>query len=138
MSAREAMQMALDALNLPSLKTQEMLRQRDETIATLRAALAEEALQRLTDVQQEIEAVLEQPEQEPVAWIQPGLRDWLCVSYDRDSVHTVPVYPHPPPPQRKPLTEEEIRRMKPISPDLVDFRSGVRCAEAAHGIKGEV
>ena len=86
----------------------------------------------------DLRAALEQPEQEPVAWIQPGLRDWLCVSYDRDSVHTVPVYPHPPPPQRKPLTEEEIRRMKPISPDLVDFRSGVRCAKAAHGIKGEV
>ena len=37
--------------------------------------------------------------------------------------------------QRKPLTDEEIRRIKPVSPDFVDFRSGVRCAEAAHGIK---
>jgi hypothetical protein len=36
-------------------------------IDALRAALAEEALQRLTDVHQEIEAALEQPEQEPVA-----------------------------------------------------------------------
>jgi len=36
--------------------------------------------------------------------------------------------------QRKPLTDEEIRRIKPVSPDFVDFRSGVRCAEAAHGI----
>lgn len=82
MSAREVMQQALDALNLPSMKTQQMLRQRDEAIATLRAALEQ--------------------------------------------------------PKREPLTEDEIRRMKPISPDLVDFRSGVRCAEAAHGIKGEV
>jgi len=39
------------------------------------------------------------------------------------------------PEQRKPLTDEEIRRIKPVSPDFVDFRSGVRCAEAAHGIK---
>ena len=39
------------------------------------------------------------------------------------------------PERRKPLTDEEIRRIKPVSPDLVDFRSGVRCAEAAHGIK---
>ena len=37
--------------------------------------------------------------------------------------------------QRKPLTDEEIRRIKPVSPDFVDFRSGVRCAEAAHNIK---
>ena len=65
MSAREAMQQALEALNLPSMKTQQMLLQRDEAIATLRAALAEEALQRLTGVQQEIEAVLEQ-QAEPV------------------------------------------------------------------------
>ena len=37
--------------------------------------------------------------------------------------------------QRKPLTDQEIRRIKPVSPDFVDFRSGVRCAEAAHNIK---
>jgi len=36
----------------------------DEAIEALRAALAEEALQRLTDVHQEIEAALEQPEQD--------------------------------------------------------------------------
>jgi hypothetical protein len=37
-----------------------------QAITALRAALAEDALQRLTDVHQEIEAALEQPEQEPV------------------------------------------------------------------------
>ena len=41
------------------------------------------------------------------------------------------------PAKRKPLTDEEIRRIKPVSPDLVDFRSGVRCAERAHGIGSE-
>jgi hypothetical protein len=46
-----------------------------------------------------------------------------------------PVYKHSPAAQRKPLTDEEIRRIKPVSPDFVDFRSGVRCAEAAHNIK---
>lgn len=35
--------------------------------------LREAALQRLTDVQQEIEAALAEPEQEPVAWLR--LRD---------------------------------------------------------------
>ena len=51
-----------------------------------------------------LKAALEQPEQEPVAWIQPGLRDWLCVSYEKDDVHTVPVYPHPPQQQAEPPT----------------------------------
>jgi hypothetical protein len=48
--------------------------------------------------------------QEPVAWIQPGLRDWLCVSYEKDDVHTVPVYPHPPAEQRpwQGLTDDEM------------------------------
>ena len=37
-----------------------------EVAETLRAALAEDALQRLTDVSQEIEAALAEPVQEPV------------------------------------------------------------------------
>ena len=65
MTDRKAMQMALEALNLPSMKTMQMLRQRYEAITVLQEKLAEEALQRLTDVQQEIEAVLEQ-QTEPV------------------------------------------------------------------------
>ena len=48
MTDREAMQMALDALNLPSMKTMQMLRQRYEAITVLQEKLAEEALQRLT------------------------------------------------------------------------------------------
>ena len=55
MSDREAMQMALDALNLPSMKTQQMLQQRDEAIATLRAKL-------------------EQPEQKPLTTEE---RNWI-------------------------------------------------------------
>jgi len=50
MTNREVMQQALEALNLPSMKTQQMLIQRDEAIVALREALA-------------------QPEQEPVKMI---------------------------------------------------------------------
>jgi hypothetical protein len=56
---RDAARQALEALN-------PMQNNRDDTaiqraISALKAALAEEALQRLTDVHQEIEAVLEKP-----------------------------------------------------------------------------
>jgi hypothetical protein len=64
---RTAAQQALEALQNCANGEDDVLLTRD-ALAALRAALAEEALQRLTDVHQEIEAALEQPEQaEPVA-----------------------------------------------------------------------
>jgi hypothetical protein len=56
---REAAQQALEALETVFMP-------HHPAVIALKAALAEEALQRLTDANQEIEAVLEQPEQEPV------------------------------------------------------------------------
>jgi hypothetical protein len=116
---RQAAQQALEALNFPSMKTQAMLLQRDEAIIALRRAL-------------------EQTEQEPVAWIQPGLRDWLCVSYEKDSVHTVPVYPHPPAAQRpwQGLTDEEVKdalvsvdaETKRLPPGMTAFARAIEAA----------
>jgi len=57
---RDAAQQALEALETVFMP-------HHPAVISLRAALAEEALQRLTDVHQEIEAVLEQPAQKP-AW----------------------------------------------------------------------
>ena len=34
----------------------------------------------------------------------------------------------------KPLTDEEIKRLKPISADFVSFRAGVRCMEREYRI----
>jgi hypothetical protein len=68
---RTAAQQALEALfeiNW-SNNSQWQSKRAESVIPALRAALAEEALQRLSDVHQEIEAALEQPEQEPVAWM---------------------------------------------------------------------
>jgi hypothetical protein len=60
---RTAAQQALEALETVFMP-------HHPAVIALRAALAEEALQRLTDANQEIEAALEQPEQEPVAeWL---------------------------------------------------------------------
>ena len=35
---------------------------------------------------------------------------------------------------REPLTDEQIRREKPVCADFVSFRAGVRCAERIHEV----
>jgi hypothetical protein len=69
------------------------------TIAALKTALTEEALQRLSDVHQEMEAALEQPAQKPVAWLYPeGLealqngKCWTAYGTKQDAQCSVPVY----------------------------------------------
>ena len=60
---REAAQQALEALEYYEHRKLDWCYADEAAITALRAALAEEALQRLTDANQEIEAVLGQPEQ---------------------------------------------------------------------------
>lgn len=71
---------------------------------------------------------------EPVAWINfnaaTGERN---VRFECESeLASIPLWPEPPRPQRKPLTEEEIER---IARDCLDAWSCTRAVEAAHGIK---
>ena len=49
---------------------------------------------------------------------------------------TVPLYTTPQPAQaeRVGLTDEQIRREKPVCADWASFRAGVRCAERIHGV----
>jgi hypothetical protein len=81
-----------------------------EAIAALAEALTEEALQRLTDANQEIEAALEQPEQEPVAWCDieedgtiHGLRYWSEPGRREHALYT-----HPPRREWRGLTDQEM------------------------------
>jgi len=74
----------------------------------LRAALAEEALQRLTNVQQEIEAALEQ-QAEPVAWWHKKSDTFTSGSLISHFTEWLPLYTTPP--QRKPcMTCEALAR----------------------------
>ena len=144
MSLREAAQQALKAYDqhYPLAVVME----------DLRAVLAEDALQRLTDVQQEIEAVLAQ-QAEPSQW-----REMVVVNLVREGVNkhrARELAAHfDTPLLRKPLTDADIKLVmngrgeegdddyiKPafdpygISED--DLLGFARAIEQAHGIKGE-
>ena len=113
-------------------------------ITALRAALAE---QRLTDMEQKMERSIEslktalaEPVQEPVAWTY----EWkhrlyggsLNVSRARwpesDLWIETPLYAAPP--QRKPLTEEEIDNIWDSEKAFADIYAIARAIERAHGI----
>ena len=121
MSLREAAQQALEALEKYD---------RVSALEFLRTALAE-------------------PEQEPVAWMWPhqfedmkqlggsqSIRMWPKENFKG----LMPLYTHPP--QRKPLTDEEIellavKHAPPIDPAFAkddDFIEFARAIERAHGI----
>jgi hypothetical protein len=106
---REAAQQALEAMDKATRYMSDSdYRNLNEAITALRAALAEEALQRLSDANQEIEAALEQPVQ-PVAWCDieedgtiHGLRYWSEPGRREHALYT-----HPPRREWRGLTEEE-------------------------------
>jgi hypothetical protein len=124
---REAVQQALEALescsgvpHWPALQP---------TITALRAALTEDALQRLTDANQEIEAALEQPEQEPVATVAMDVSG-AHLSWDGQYLGQRPdmkiamllkdlpvgtlLYTHPPRREWRGLTEEEHEKARHV------------------------
>ena len=158
---REAAQQALEALEGGADSWQLV----GPAIDALRAALVEDALQKFSDVNQELEAALgcehcnqplyaavkcrvcgrvTEPVKEPVAWIDdsghPKHLSHLQSATERRLYGPLrPLYTAPP--QRKPLTEEEIRDLleaeflgrdgkRSWDDDLQVFR----LAERAHGI----
>ena len=132
MTEREALKMALDALKKLMIERGSIY---DKAITAIKEALA-------------------QPEQEPVAWVSSeellvmrgnalgGAKDWRInvglVKQNGDvGLYTTP-------PQRKPLTDEEIRDLWSWSATAEAERTATtqqhafaRAIEAAHGIKGE-
>ena len=77
-----------------------------------------------------LKAALEQPEQEPFAWMSIGGSIWRNKGRDDD----IPLYTHPPRREWRGLTDEEIRDGQEQLPteDLCgwSFRKGVEFAEA--------
>ena len=83
---------------------------------------------------------LAQPEQEPNYWLGYGLQ----AHTEKPFEGATPLYTAQPqgisytPPQRKPLTDEEIARAcVPLGWAILSFTEVARAIEAAHGIKGQ-
>ena len=73
-----------------------------------------------------------QPEQEPVAWMDED-GDVLSASIvDGKGLRNIPLYTSPP--QRQPLTNEELAGIYMTTTGLDFYRNFARAIEAAHGI----
>ncbi len=120
MTKDEAMQMALDVM--------EWLQRREPLLATNRVTTSVEALR----------AALAQPEPEPVAWLfqhkETGLTECIDTQqvewgFEKNNPRWQKIEPlYTAPPQRKPLTDEQIGRA------FYGCTIFVRKVEAAHGI----
>ena len=92
-----------------------------------------------------IDEALAQPEQEPVAWrirCTDPMRDWVLMyrhpktEEQFSNMEIQPLYTTPP--QRKPLTDEEIGAiLEDVNAYGTRLYTFARAIEAAHGIKGE-
>jgi len=108
----EAMKLALEALKGSTDKTLSI-----RAITTLREALA-------------------QPQQEPVAWLDPWTQNNVTTDYDAYGKHGIPLYTSPP--ARKPLTDEEIRAIvRKVDEEEGHIIHFARAIEAKHNIKGD-
>jgi hypothetical protein len=153
--SKEALKLALEALEnidrwLPTIGQKGLRDYEADAITAIKEALAQ-PWEKFCDsncvwTDHHPDCKLAQPEQEPVAWRawvskfpQGTGSDWVYVTKPimKDSVHNQPLYTTPP--QRKPLTDEEILTYR----HMIDWTAEwsyinfARAIEAAHGIKGE-
>ena len=145
---REAAQQALEAMEYSGMDVGKFNRI-NAACQALRAALVEDAMQKFTDVNQELEAALAEPVQEPYWYVTPDgkylssneVKEWMDPK--TKALHLeppqwrkeelIPLYTTPP--QRKPLSEEELDELAMDKDGLpnshIEF---ARAIERAHGI----
>ena len=157
MTDKEALLEALEALHYCEALNRDVDERKMQAITIIRKLWTEHAMRETQRLGQEIEPddivsilacrdmldaqpVPQRTEQEPVAWLSTdsiGER-YLCSDKPLDNDPVQPLYTTPP--QRKPLTDEQIFALENSIPDeVVSDRDWcihfARAIEAAHGIK---
>ena len=150
MNLREAAQQALDVMEdtrwaVADQAPNEDVAAHDKAMNTLRAALAEDAMQRLTDEQQMIEShiaaankmvatIRQEVTVEPVAYSYTDARGRTVLVGTNTAPYedAKPLYAAPP--KREQLTDEELYALGAESHEDIAF---ARRVLAAHGIGGE-
>ena len=143
MTKDEALRMALEALEADPLEMVadvdgHMVFRKEQAITAIKEHLKEKALQALHDENERLGLYKDAyAEQEPMAWISTGPARMIHWTSDKPAYGDdwVPLYTTPP--QRKPLTDEDVERI------VREARVGehgigytiARAIEAAHGIK---
>jgi hypothetical protein len=135
---KEALKLALDALEEAHYKIEHKqdVVKREQAITAIKEALANEALEKMAENARELGLDYE-PAQEPVGEIVDAIEGAFKCSFTKMLPVGTKLYTTPP--QRKPLTDEEIQHLLMpvrISGDGYYLRIA-RAIEAAHGIKGE-
>ena len=134
---KEALKLALEALEADELDMVDdgsgnMVFRKEQAITAIKEALANEALEKMAENARELGLDYE-PEQEPVGEIVDAIEGAFKCSFTKMLPVGTKLYTTPP--QRKPLTDEEIQNAL-LGYRLVDAIDITRAIEAAHGIKG--
>ena len=148
MTKDEALKLALEALELHGKQYPHMVKGYClDTITTIKEALAQPDFEKIADDLQNIcdkqalklgrlEALLAQPEQEPVGEIVDAIEGAFKCSFTKMLPVGAKLYTTPS--QRKPLSEEEIGAiLEDVNAYGTRLYIFARAIEAAHGIKGE-
>ena len=133
MTREDIIRMALEALEeySPIPTDGPWHKRHHKAITALRAALAEEAMQRLTDVQQEME-------RKPVAYLTGYSKGYATVQLvDPCWLMCVGMALYRSPYKYKPLTDEEIEQLMKWPEKGTDLLEFARAIERAHGIGSE-
>ena len=138
MTEREALKLALEALvNTDSEPSSRSWKREIEAITAVKRALANEALEKMAENARELGLDYEPP-QEPVGEIVDAIEGAFKCSFTKMLPIGTKLYTTPP--QRKPLSDEEIQDLLMpvrISGDGYYLRIA-RAIEAAHGIKENI
>jgi hypothetical protein len=110
-----------------------------QALNSLRGYRREINCEQVCDAERALEAALEQPEQEPVAWMTPGKDIITCNGAGTRFNDWTPLYTHPPRREWRGLTDEQLlyvynelpnwgMDMDSLSPKLKQFARAVEAA----------